>query len=188
MTDYLGSIGPREDLEGKVRELLEFLLAHKDRWDVASLMLPAWGDEFPSYLKSVCLPHFAREIRWETDIPQFYVGVQLPRDFQAYLSSLGKKTRTHLRQYLRAADRADARLDVYRQHEATKYVDALFQLNSQNWRVFKNDGAREFVTGALRALAAAAEPAVMGVFKIDGEACGAFQGFENGTTCGDSGI
>ena len=183
MTDYLGSIGAPNDRDRMARQLLEFLAANADRWDLASLVLPAWGGELPWYLKTACLPALATTIRWNVEVPQFYVRAQLPRTFDAYLSSLGKKTRTHLRQYLRSAERIGATLDLYRASDATRHVDVLFRLNSQNWRVFGGDGSREFMTRAVQDLAAADESAILGVFRVNGEACGAFQGFEKGTTC-----
>lgn len=183
MTDYLGSIGGPDVWDSMVRELFDFLLAHTDRWDLISLRLPGWTNEVSSYVRNACLPSFAGKIRWKAEIPAYYVTTQLPGTFDEHLSSLGKKTRSHVRQYLRSAERHGGALGVYRGREILEHLEVLYELNSQNWSVFREGKSREFFTRAVRDLAATEDSPILGVFRVGGQACGAFQGFESGRTC-----
>ncbi|MFC1596898.1 GNAT family N-acetyltransferase [Planctomycetota bacterium] len=183
MTDYLGSIGAADDRDRAVKELLDFLLANTDRWDLVSLRLLAWSNELPWYLRNMCLPQFAGKIQWKTEIPGYYVAVQLPRGFDEYLSSLGKRTRADVRRYLRIAGENGAALAVYRGDKVLEHVEVLCDLNSENWQVLKDSRGRRFMTEVSHRLVSAEEPLLLGVFHIGGQPYGAVQGFETASTC-----
>ena len=183
MTDYLGAIGAPDCRDGMARRLLEFLLTNADRWDLTSLALPAWGDELPRYMKNSSLADLAERIRRDTEIAGFSVAIRLPKDFDGYLSSLGRRTRADLRRYLRIAAKAGAELTIHRGSEVCDHVDVLCDLNSQNWGVFRDARGRRFVSEVSRRLASANEPALLAVFRVRGQPLGAVQGFETSDTC-----
>jgi hypothetical protein len=104
ITDYLDVIAAPDDLETVWGAVLDYLMEHRDRWDVIDLhSLPDWS---PS---RVVLPRLAAErgLRSEVFAEDVCPVVELPSEWEPYLMSLRKKDRHELRRKVRRLESKD---------------------------------------------------------------------------------
>ena len=179
MTDYCALVVSAQHRRPLIRQLLQFLLDRDREWDLLSLAMPAWTGELPDWVSELCMPNATGRLSWAVEVQSFYAALDLPADFDDYLSGLGKKTRAHARQYLRKAERVGAALRLYND-AASENIAALYALNRENWSVFEDQQNRAFIDSVVRTLEGPDQGLVLGIFSADGSPRAAFQGFHCG--------
>jgi CelD/BcsL family acetyltransferase involved in cellulose biosynthesis len=183
LTDYMGPVFPEGMKDKRVRALLDFLAYNNVLWDIVDFRAPAWSGLIDSLIKNLVLYGEGFGFSWQVRVPDHAVAVDLPDDFEKYLGCLGKRTRTDIRQYLRAANQNHAKLEIYRGDTISERIPALFELSTANWMVFRDNGSKRFLLEVAEALAAGKENVFLGVLAYEDRAIGAVLGFEHDRVC-----
>ena len=145
ITDYMLPVLPLDKRAVAIRDFLEFLSEQSSLWDVLDLTMPMWSSLFPLFAKSAVLHGTRAGLAWESGITDHSAAIELPSSFNVYLSSLGPKTRAHLKQYLRAAEEAGAHFEAKQGALIASGLPDLFRLNAGRWNVFASDISRNFL-------------------------------------------
>jgi Acetyltransferase (GNAT) domain len=110
----------------------------------------------------------------------------LGNDFEEYIKQLSQKTRQHARQYLRAADRIGAVLELAGAADADAFFDDLVRLHQQRWTAEGKPGCfsaqrfAEFHRQLARAWVATGD-AVLARLSLGGQPIAVLYGFVTGT-------
>ena len=182
-TDYMGIISAEEEKDKATRNLIKFLSENNTLWDVADLRIPSWAGLIEYLIKNLVLYGETFNLHWQTRVADHAVVVEMPGDFEKYLATLGRKTRSDIRQYLRCAAKNDVELKIYRGNEISAWLPALFELSSLNWLIFHDVETRQFMIDVVEALAAGKEDVIFAVLTHETKAIGSVLGFENSGTC-----
>lgn len=146
ITDYMQPLVPTANRERAVRTLLEFLIEHLKVWDVLDLSVPAWSGFFPVLTKATVVYGLQMGLQWRSGIIDHSSAISLPSSFDEFLASLGATTRSHVRQYLRGAEKAGAQFEIFRGDDIATALPELFRLNAERWKVFAKPSTRGFLT------------------------------------------
>lgn len=168
ITDYMGPLLDPKDPDQQLREFVEFLAENKAAWDGLSFELPDWGSVFPAFARTAVVHGAKLGFKWKASMADHSVVIRLGETFDQYLSSLGKKTRAHLRQYLREAAKRGALLSFFEGDAALSNLDALIQLNLERWEVFRSETAQGFLKDVVRDAASAGLSPVVVSLQLDG--------------------
>jgi CelD/BcsL family acetyltransferase involved in cellulose biosynthesis len=145
ITDYMQPLVPAANRERAVRALLEFLLEHPEMWDVLDLSVPLWSGFFPALTKAAVVYGSPLGLQWKSGIMDHSSAISLPASFDELLAALGATTRSHVRQYLRGAEKAGAQFEILRGNEIAPALPELFRLNAERWKVFATPSTRMFL-------------------------------------------
>jgi CelD/BcsL family acetyltransferase involved in cellulose biosynthesis len=145
ITDYMLPLVRPGLLEPAIREFYEFLAEQRSNWDVLDITIPAWTNHFSSFIRAAVVHGSKAGLAWNIEISDQSAAVDLPASFDAYLASLGQKTRSHLKQYLRAADKAGVRLECFSGQDLAAGLSDLFRINNERWQVFTDERPRAFL-------------------------------------------
>jgi CelD/BcsL family acetyltransferase involved in cellulose biosynthesis len=182
-TDYMGVVAAEEMNDKTVRNLLEFLADNTRLWDIVDLRIPAWTNLIAAFIKNLVVCRSVFDFEWETRISDYAVVVNLYDHFEKNLSAMGKRTRGDIRQYLRAAGQNQIRFEIYRKNVISSQLRALFDLSTNNWMIFNDEGSRRFIVQVVESLATSEEHIILGVLAHKAKAIASVLGFERDGTC-----
>jgi CelD/BcsL family acetyltransferase involved in cellulose biosynthesis len=182
-TDYMCVVSAEEEKDKAARDLIKFLSGNNTLWDVADLRIPSWAGLIEHLIKNLVLYGETFNLHWQARVADHAVVLEMPGDFEKYLATLGRKTRSDIRQYLRSAAQNGVGLKIYHGNEISAWIPVLFELSSLNWGMFHNEKSRQFIIDVVTALATGKENVVFAVLTHDTKAIGSVLGFESGATC-----
>jgi len=183
ITDYSMPLLPDNHRENGVQAFLGFLADNASRWDVVDLSIPGWSGLLPIFARSAAVYGSRRKLSWNTHIIEHCTAIDLPASFDAFLASLGSATRSNVRQYLRAADKSGATLEIVRGRDCGAALPELLRLNRERWDVFADVRARDFLTGYVAHLPADDEHVLLASLRTQDKVLAAILGFENQGVC-----
>jgi CelD/BcsL family acetyltransferase involved in cellulose biosynthesis len=183
ITDYTMPLLPESHREKGVQGFLEFLADNASRWDVVDLSIPGWSGLFRVFARSAAVHGSRRELSWSSHIIEHCTVIDLPATFDAFLASLGSTTRSHVRQYLRAAEKVGAEFEIVRGGDCVGGMPELVRLNQERWKVFADVRAREFLTDFVGRLPVGDKSVVLARLHLHGRILAAILGFENQGVC-----
>lgn len=154
ITDYMMPLFASGNREKAIKDLLEFLAANPGRWDLLDLTMAHANGLFPACVKAASVYGTRQKLSWSSGIADHCSVVPLPESFDKFLAAMGSTTRSHVRQYLRAAEKANVQLVTTKGRGLVDELPALFQLNAERWQVFKKRENREFLEKVIRELPA----------------------------------
>jgi CelD/BcsL family acetyltransferase involved in cellulose biosynthesis len=138
-SEYLGLVARRGAEAEVARAAAGWLTAHGVRWDVADLRGLRDGDPAAGDLERALLAGAARG----REVEQECAAIELPRDFDAYLASLGSKFRQSYRQRANKLLR-QCEVSFYRtesEADLPAHLDVLFRLHQARWTAAGEPGA-----------------------------------------------
>ena len=183
ITDYMAPVLLEQDKDINVMNFIEFLSKNASAWDVVDLQIPQWANLLTPLIKNFILYGENSGLKWKLNVSDHAVVVDLPTDFEKYLSQLGKKTRTHTRQYLRSAIKNNIHLEIFKGASSVEKLPILFELNSRNWQVFQSDLSKKFFLEVAGQFENGNSPIFLAVLSYKEEGIATVLGFEKNNTC-----
>lgn len=183
ITDYTMPLLPVSQREDGIRKFLDFIADNASRWDIADLSIPGWSGLLGDVTKAATVHGSRRRLAWSSHIVEHCTAIELPGTFDAFLASLGSTTRSHVRQYLRAADKQGAVLEVVRGGDCRAALPELLRLNRERWEVFADVRAREFMTDYVASLESGDDDVFVATLRCQGRVLATILGFENQGVC-----
>jgi len=182
-TDYMAPVVRPGGEKQALSNISAFLAENTSLWDVVDLRVSLWSGLYQMFLEDQCVGHGKSSLFYDIAISDQALSITLPRDFETYVASLGRRTRQDVRRYLRAAERAKARLDVRRGRSVLSSLSCLYALNAQNWSIFEDSAARQFMTACAEALISDEEPILLAELTIETIPCATVLGYESNGRC-----
>ena len=183
ITDYTLPLLPTGRRDEGVRKFLDFIVDNAERWDIVDLSIPQWSGLLGVFTKAATVHGSRRQLSWSSHIVEHCTAIELPGTFDAFLTTLGSTTRSHVRQYLRAADKAGARLEIVRGSDCGAALPELLRLNRERWEVFADDRAREFLIDYVVCLGSGDEDIFIASLRCQDRVVATILGFENQGVC-----
>jgi hypothetical protein len=150
-TDYCGPLVLKTFEDHGYHAFIKALAEKADRWDVAVLSSPPWGDVHTRILKATRLHDSTPVIYKESRITGHLMEISLRQGIDAVLARMGKKTRADVRSYLRAAGQTGATLTFFWGRTIASRLYVLYELNSSRWEVFRDKKNCEFMDKMIQA-------------------------------------
>ncbi len=183
ITDYTLPLLPAGQRDEGVRKFLDFLADNAERWDIVDLSIPGWSGLLGAFTKVATVHGSRRHFSWSSHIVEHCTAIELPGTFDTFLASLGATTRSHVRQYLRAADKAGASLEIVRGSDCGAALPELLRLNRERWEVFAEVRAREFLTDYAACLGSGDDEVFIASLRCQDRVVATILGFENQGVC-----
>lgn len=183
ITDYTLPLLPVKQRDEAARKFLQFIGDNTSRWDIADLSLPGWSGLLGVVTKAAAIHGARRKLAWGSHVIEQCTAINLPGTFDDFLATLGSTTRSHVRQYLRAADKVGATLEIVRGDGCGAALADLLRLNRERWEVFADDRARAFLADYLACLTPGDDDVFIASLRCQGLVLATILGFENQNVC-----
>lgn len=182
ITDYCGALLTKNSEKCAIA-MLKYLSCNKSQWDVIDIFLPQWSDQYQLIISNLIVNEQQLRFNWQDQISDHSSYISLSKSFDDFLASLGKSTRTNIRQYLRKIKNVESHFEILRGKDVLNGLPDLFRLNSENWKVFHCQKECLFHESVVNEMESCGGEFIMPRLTINGVIVAAILGYESGTTC-----
>lgn len=182
-TDYTGFVVKQGPLNNFYLHLNSWLIDHKGEWDVINLVLPGSEEIYSEQLASIREFRTKQLLRYRLSVADEYSRIELPAVFEQYVQSLGRRTRTDMRQYLRIASSVQSDLQIMQGPAMKDHFGDLVTLNKQNWGYFNDDLIRRFYEAEVNETGSDDRGPFLARLNIGAEPVAMVQGYFHRETC-----